>query len=617
MNTTTNPFRRKMQGHYSHPTSPTETASSVPLQNFSLKSESVVVQVVEDGGSSSSSASVSRGSGIATSASGSSSSPSFSSAQRQQQSESISSTLAAPTPPAAQSRQHMFARYDSSSYDSGMSSGDSTTLVNSSMPTSQPATEVPPAEVDVALGPNTVPASVINFPEDALNPRIQYSTRDELVSLWDAANGERLREPLGKFNLRMERINIETFTFGDPQLPFYTLQVHADSLLLTRTHPHQSNRSVRAMMLTLEDPARRQPPHDGLVTNIFSNLAATLAVEQAAELARQHNLAPTDALEVQENAVNRAAAQESCRLLWDARNGRYELHHPSLLQQHSPLPVGEDGNPLPRVQIAKPGILHISVSQTLDSNDGPQPPAIVVTSPAVPNAVEAANATANPHLSIVPQTADTDEPLATLDLGTMTLSLCASATTTIIPSLYAIDSLIAAVLAVGVSDAVTRQVLIDTEIYIPGQETPRTPMRRTVQTSSTPRVSTWSGSTVAPSPRTGFSGKLVATLAEREEAEQEAKLMAQLCAADKKDRRKRSKKKSASPRSSSGKTKSKGNNKVVVEEFDYEANLPEEHKIPGVVRAMGSVVACGLKAVVAVVKGMLKCAVWVMVRAAK
>lgn len=422
----------------------------------------------------------------------------------------------------------------------------------------------------------------------------------------------------GRAKLEIFRINIETFTFADPQLPFYTMQVHADGLVLTRTHPHQSNRSVRAMMLTLEDPARRQPPHDGLVTNIFSNLAATLAVEQAAELARQHNLAPTDALEVKENAVNRAAAQESCRLHWDARNGRYELHHPSLLQQHSPMPVGEDGNPLPRVQIAKPGILHISVSQTLDSNDGPQPPAIVVTSPAVPNAVEAADASANPHMSVIPQASDTD-PLATLDLGTMTLSLNADATTTIIPSLYAIDSLIAAVLAVAVSDAVTRQVLIDTEIYIPGQETPRTPVvRRIVQPSPAPaRVSTWSGSTVAPSPRTGFSGKLVATLAEREEAEQEAKLMAQLHSADKKDSRKRSKKKSSSSsRNHTGKSKSKGN-RVAVEEFDYDPDFQNEQKIPGVVRALGSVVACGLKAVVAVVTGMLKCAVWVVVRAVK
>lgn len=93
--------------------------------------------------------------------------------------------------------------------------------------------------------------------------------------------------------------------------------------------------------------------------------------------------------------------------------------------------------------------------------------------------------------------------------------------------------------------------------------------------------------------------------------------MAQLHSADKKDSRKRSKKKSSSSsRNHTGKSKSKGN-RVAVEEFDYDPDFQNEQKIPGVVRALGSVVACGLKAVVAVVTGMLKCAVWVVVRAVK
>lgn len=64
---------------------------------------------------------------------------------------------------------------------------------------------VPPTEVDAALGPKTVPASVFNFPSGALSPRVQYSTAEDLVTLWESANGQELRETLGTFNLRAER----------------------------------------------------------------------------------------------------------------------------------------------------------------------------------------------------------------------------------------------------------------------------------------------------------------------------------------------------------------------------------------------------------------------------
>lgn len=66
-------------------------------------------------------------------------------------------------------------------------------------------THVPPTEVDAALGPKTVPASVFNFPSGALSPRVQYSTAEDLVTLWESANGQELQETLGTFNLRAER----------------------------------------------------------------------------------------------------------------------------------------------------------------------------------------------------------------------------------------------------------------------------------------------------------------------------------------------------------------------------------------------------------------------------
>jgi hypothetical protein len=64
---------------------------------------------------------------------------------------------------------------------------------------------VPPSDVDVLLGPKTVPASVMDFPTNILSPRVQYSNPEELLGLWESANGQQLQESLGKFTLRMER----------------------------------------------------------------------------------------------------------------------------------------------------------------------------------------------------------------------------------------------------------------------------------------------------------------------------------------------------------------------------------------------------------------------------
>lgn len=63
-----------------------------------------------------------------------------------------------------------------------------------------------PAEIDAVLGPKTVPASVINFPEDALeNSSVQYSSAEELEVLWEIANGQKLQNMAGTFNLRVAR----------------------------------------------------------------------------------------------------------------------------------------------------------------------------------------------------------------------------------------------------------------------------------------------------------------------------------------------------------------------------------------------------------------------------
>lgn len=401
-----------------------------------------------------------------------------------------------------------------------------------------------------------------------------------------------------------------------------------DGFSLLRNHPLKRNRGVQVMALDFENPARRQPPNDGLVTIIFSKLAAMLAVEQAAELARHHSLAPSEAMEVETNAVNRAASQESCRLIWNERQRRYELQHPSILKQHSSALIGDDGNPLPRVQTAKPGILHITVSLTAErESEHYQPPVIMVTSPRSPNSIQAGDMEATPRTSTLPQ-ADNDEPLASFDLNTMTLSICAGLTTNIIPSLYAIDSLIAAVLAVAVTDESTYPVLANTDLYVPGLESPRTPGQLPQKHRKSRLFRNSIASTATK--KTTYSGKYFATFAEREEAEEEAKLMAQLRAAESKERSK--KKKPSTPENKKGgmfsflggkKNRSKPDGKtkqIIVEEFDLEkyghfgqGSSREGEDLPGAAKMLVSLLVFGLQIVVTLLSAAVKCAVWVVV----
>lgn len=358
------------------------------------------------------------------------------------------------------------------------------------------------------------------------------------------------------------------------------------------------------MMLNLEDPARRQFPNDGLITTIFSKLAGMVAVEQAAELTRNHNLAPSEATEVETNALKRAAAQETCRLMWRAHGERYELQHPAFLKNSDPSIIGDDGNPLSRVQTQKPGTLHITVSKP--SGDLLQPPTIMVTNPTPPSALLSANTTATMRTSTVPM-ADSDEPLASLDLGTMCLSISAGLATAIIPSLYAIDSLIAAMLAVAISDEATNRILSEMEFYIPGAA----PV--TCSTHPQRRISVATTFATTKS----YTGKLVATLAEREEAEEEAQLMSQL----KKSKKTKVLDQDTKKNGKSGKSSKSGKKQIVIDEIDLEqfdrygtGSAREGQKLPGLVRTVVHLVVWMLEVFVALLTAGVRCFVWLLVK---
>ncbi|KAL6240016.1 hypothetical protein BDW75DRAFT_235846 [Aspergillus navahoensis] len=380
---------------------------------------------------------------------------------------------------------------------------------NFSRPRHRPAElrlDITPApEIDRVLGPNTVPADVHDFPTSMLSPvEIQYSSLEQLKALWDAANGQRADNLLKACTLQMQRygsilfdllIDPATFVFGDPNSPFYTMQTYStNEISITRGNPAIPSSNIPIMMLQLEDRRRREPPNDGLVSHLLSRLAAMLAIDQATELSRQHQLAPPDAAEVETNALKRAAALESCKLSWNAVKRIYELQHPSLRRNI--------------------GALHISVSTPTTTNAGQsqsrsrelgqyQAPAILVTAPLSKNSVDVA-AVASPRTSTLPLSgseSESDETLASLDLRTMTLSVSATAINNTIPSLYAIDSIVAAILAVAVSDVSTNPVLADMAFY--------DPTSTQIQTQIRPPQ--------PPQPTHTNRPKLFATLAERDD----------------------------------------------------------------------------------------------------
>lgn len=81
---------------------------------------------------------------------------------------------------------------------------------NFSRPRHRPARlrlDITPApEIDRALGPNTVPADIHDFPGGILSPAgIQYSDPEQLKALWETANGQKTDSLSKTFNLRMER----------------------------------------------------------------------------------------------------------------------------------------------------------------------------------------------------------------------------------------------------------------------------------------------------------------------------------------------------------------------------------------------------------------------------
>lgn len=361
------------------------------------------------------------------------------------------------------------------------------------------------------------------------------------------------------------------------------------------------------MTLSLEDRGRREHPHDGLVALLFSRLAAMLAIEQADEISKLHQLAPSEAADVENQALRRAAAQESCRLSWNRNSRLYELRHPSLSKRQPPALVGAEGIPLSPVRSKSSGILYITVSAPSNDAMPHQAPTILVTGPPSSMALAAAQLAANPRTSTLP-VADSDEPLASLDFATRTLTISPAAVIATIPSLYAVDSLVAAMLAVAVSDEATNPILADMELRSPSFTEPGS-----LQGVNAP-----------------YRGPLITTQAEREDYAASLQLASQIRAANAKAEGASKRKgffkfwdRYQSTPSGQVRTTKKGQ-EIVVEEFDLEkygrygkGSSREGEKLPGITRTLLKILFFGLEMLVKGLTLMVKILAWLLVHSTR
>jgi hypothetical protein len=357
---------------------------------------------------------------------------------------------------------------------------------------------------------------------------------------------------------------------------------------------------IPILLLSIEAEARRLPPNDGLVTYIFPKLAAMLAIDQSNELATEHGLAPTHRDEMQAEAVERAAAQESCRLTWNEAGRRYELAHPAIGRDLNQSPhFAQSPTSPPEADLP---VLHITVSShALSSplNMTTAPPVILVTNPN--RSSTTVSTPADMRVSTLPAH-ESDEPLACLDFGTMTLHVSAKLILQLMPSLYAIDSVVSAMLAIAVADEATNPIMAEMDIW-------------TSRSSPVAPGSLFGGGSVAGKSCAG--SVLYATLAEREEAEEEARLMRQVHAKDTQGKEKKAAKKGFWSRKQ--KAEKSQPKKILVGEFDleklgqYQSGDREGQKLPGVTRSVLKGMVLLLQFIVWSLTTLVRVVAWILV----
>ncbi|KAL9108337.1 MAG: hypothetical protein Q9227_006936 [Pyrenula ochraceoflavens] len=367
-------------------------------------------------------------------------------------------------------------------------------------------------------GPRTAPASVVDFPVDEFaSPDVEISSLHDLDTLWKATNGQGPDLPVESFTLQIVRTTPVTFSVGLSQSqPFYHFKtLPTNELAITRYHPSRPKK-LPILRLGIEDPARRLPPNDGLVSYIFPKLAAMLAMDQASQLAERYGLASTTKEEMEKEALTRAAAQEASRLRWNHEDGRYELFHPSVGKSWDEASRDRD-----QANATSPKDTPPPLPITFNQAHPNSAPTISIHSP-FPTSTSPTSPASSSHLSSLPahlrsstiplqdlQTFSSLPILATICLSTSppTLHIHASRALHLLPSLYAIDSVVASLFAVALADPTVNAYLTSIPLSPPAIP------------SSTSRRGPASVAGSVATHATGFPGRIYTTLAEREDAE--------------------------------------------------------------------------------------------------
>ncbi|KAI9670808.1 MAG: hypothetical protein M1829_004697 [Trizodia sp. TS-e1964] len=214
----------------------------------------------------------------------------------------------------------------------------------------------PSGKFDIGLhsrpGQLTAPPTTTTFQSEAPDILVPFfSSRKDLAELWEAANGQTVRDGGRIFALKVTRDGAidpstgsfsptisESFSFGaSKEAPFYTLKTIAETSFnptyrecaINRHDPRKGN-PVSIMFFSLESPERRLPPGDGLITEIYPKVAAMMALDQINELSMAKGAGETDQENEAQRAVRKAAEKECCRLIWNSEIQKYQLLHPGL-----------------------------------------------------------------------------------------------------------------------------------------------------------------------------------------------------------------------------------------------------------------------------------------------
>ncbi|MCJ1307416.1 hypothetical protein MMC25_001062 [Agyrium rufum] len=163
---------------------------------------------------------------------------------------------------------------------------------------------------------------------------VELSTPEELLDLWTITNGQDSPSVLSNYTLSLlchdlcsDSVSMSLTTQNCH--PFYTL--HANPLLITRTHPLNPTLSIKITTPILSPPVPKKRTHSQeTLAAIFPNLAELTALDQASTIAIEHSLPRSTSSSLEAEALNRAHERETAYLLHDPSSDDYAVYHPTL-----------------------------------------------------------------------------------------------------------------------------------------------------------------------------------------------------------------------------------------------------------------------------------------------